>query len=73
MRANEPIDIGVRFKAANEDFCGTPLGYGGSEVRENWRRGKGNIEGIFKIENSDWSTKQETDYEYGQIPKIYYM
>jgi hypothetical protein len=44
-------------------FCTTVFGYGGSSFANNSKFE--NEKGSFIIENSEWSTKGETDIEYG--------
>ena len=70
VRSNEPIDIGVKFTVGEDFFCGTVFGYGGNAGE---RANRDNERGVIRVEESDWSTKGETDVEYGQIPKIYYF
>lgn len=68
-----PLVIGVRFiaigSAGDDFFCTTYLGYGG----ENFRHIPHNEECAFEVVNTPECTKGETDYCFGQIPRIHYF
>lgn len=67
VRANESIDIGVKFTMGSEEqfFCQTQFGYGGDQIRHNEHCNRNNEHGVIRVEDSDWSTKGETNVEYG--------
>ena len=70
VQKGKPIVIGVRFISGEDFFCSTLLGYGG----EDFRHIPSNEECCFIVEDvPEECTKGETDYAFGQIPRIHYF
>ena len=69
VTAGKPITIMVRFKAGEEYFCSTLLGYGG----ENYTSVDNEEKDMFEIRETPDCTKFETDLRFGQIPRIFYF
>ena len=71
VKANQPISIMVRYdKEDNEmGLIQTLLGYGGNGMRGI----KTNEPNAFTTQNTPDCNKDETDTEFGNIPRILYF
>ena len=69
VQKDKEISIAVRFMQGEDFFCSTLLGYGG----ENIRNSNTNEEMAFDVKDSVDCTKHETDYTFGQVPRVHYF
>ena len=69
IQKGKELTIGVRFISGEDYFCTTLLGYGGEDFRHN----NMNEECAFEVLDTEDCTKGETDYTFGQIPRIHYF
>ena len=69
VQKGKSIVIGVRFISGEDFFCSTLLGYGGEDFRN-----LPNEEFCFTVEDvPEDCSKGETDYTFGQVPRIHYF
>ena len=69
IQNGKEISIAVRFIQGDDFFCTTLLGYGG----EQYKNLPNNEECCFEVLDSEECTKGETNFEFGQIPRIHYF